>query len=395
MSGEHGIEVEAEIRAIASELGVADFVFTSALVAKGSATRELGDGLLIVGQTGAIVQVKARDPERIGSDTPERANNWAAKEIAKAVKQANGSRREMLRRLDAGEILVAIPERVAHLDEDDQAPYALPIDRSVADWPAIIVINHPDANLHVGSDDLILSRSDWLALYEVLGSVSAMIRYAVRVRDSGISSVLGCEIERYMRFYEESATAADANRSNHDFLIHPTEAAGRGFMILNELAGKLWPLDNPMPWQSPEEYRRIVQFLDEVPPGQRETVGAGLQDLVAGYAQGGASEAAIMASRTSQLVVWCTEESSWSSLEELGIALMGLTWLRHIEAGPLRPDIRETLGVALLRDEDVTLELYCFNDGSLPYDEAMFAMALEEFGPTPLAGPPSSLGSTP
>jgi hypothetical protein len=50
--------------------------------------------------------------------------------------------------------------------------------------------------------------------------------------------------------------------------------------------------------------------------------------------------------------------------------------------------------VALLRDGNVTLELYCFNDGSLPCDKEMFAMALEEYGPTPLAAPPSSLGSS-
>ena len=384
VSGEHGAEVEAEVRAVASELGVADFVFTSALVSKGSGTRELGDGLLIVGEIGAILQVKARDPERIETDTPLRANQWAAREIAKAVKQANGSRREMVRRIDAGEPLVAIPERVAHLDEQGQAPYALPIDESVPGWPAIIVIDHPGANLDVGSDNLVLSRSDWIGLYEVLGSVSAMIRYAARVRESDLPATLGSEIHRYMQFYEQSATAPDANRSNHDFLIHPTEAEGSGFTILNELAGKLWPLDNPVPWQSPEQYRRIVQFLDEVPPGQREIVGAGLQDLVAGYADGGPSKAVIMASRSSQLVVWCTEENSWSSLDELGLALAGLTWARHIEGMPLRPDLRETLGLALLRDGDVTLELYCFNDGSLPVDGETFAIAIEEFGPTPL-----------
>jgi hypothetical protein len=383
-SGEHGIQVEAGVRAVASEFGVADFVFTSELVAKGSGTRELGDGLLIVGEAGAILQVKARDPERIATDSPERANLWAQREIKKAVKQANGSRREMVRRLDAEEALVAIPERVAHLPDAEQQPYALPIDRTAADWPSIVVVDHPTADLHVGSDCLIVSRNDWLGLYEVLGSVSAMVRYAARVRDNSVAAKLGGESLRYMEFYEQSATAPDANRSNHDFLIHPSEAEERGFMILNELAGKLWPLDNPVPWQSPAEYRRIVQFLDEVPPGQRHVVGAGLQDLVAGYAEGGPSKAVIMASRTSQLVVLCSEESSWRSLDELGLALAGLTWARHIEAVSLRPHLRETLGVALLRDGAVTLEVYCHNDGSLPVDEELFAMAIAEFGPTPL-----------
>jgi len=93
-----------------------------------------------------------------------------------------------------------------------------------------------------------------------------------------------------------------------------------------------------------------------------------------------------MASKTSQLSVWCSEEGSWSSLDELSMALAGLTWLRHEEAASLRPELRETLGIALLRDGDVTLEVYCHIDGQQPVDEELFVLAREEFGPTPLSG---------
>jgi hypothetical protein len=93
----------------------------------------------------------------------------------------------------------------------------------------------------------------------------------------------------------------------------------------------------------------------------------------------------IIASKTSQLSVWCSAEGSWSSLNELGIALAGLTWLRHMEASAFRSELRETLGLALLRDGDVTLEVFCHIEGPQPVDEELFAMALEEFGPTPLS----------
>ena len=168
MSGEHGTRVEEEVRSIASDLGVADFVFTSALVSKGGATRELGDGLLIVGSLGAIVQVKARDPERIVDDTPEAANRWAARHIKKADAQVHGSRREIERRLKLGDNLVAVPERVQHLSPQESGAYALPIGGTVAAWPGIIVIDHPTADLDVDSECLVLSKGDWLELYHLM-----------------------------------------------------------------------------------------------------------------------------------------------------------------------------------------------------------------------------------
>jgi len=45
--GDYGRDVEAEVRRLGAALGVADFVYLPAIVRKGSATRELGDGFLI------------------------------------------------------------------------------------------------------------------------------------------------------------------------------------------------------------------------------------------------------------------------------------------------------------------------------------------------------------
>jgi hypothetical protein len=83
--GSHGTEREARVRRIASELDVADFVFTCPLVTKGGgASREIrGDGLLVVGEVGgAILLVKARDPQRAEVDSPERAARWISKNVA-------------------------------------------------------------------------------------------------------------------------------------------------------------------------------------------------------------------------------------------------------------------------------------------------------------------------
>lgn len=109
MAGGHGAAVKEEVRAIAADLGVADFVFGLPLVATGGSTREPGDGLLMVGTSGAILQVKSRRPDRASADSRESANRWTAREIRKALAQARGTRREIERRLQDGECLVAEP----------------------------------------------------------------------------------------------------------------------------------------------------------------------------------------------------------------------------------------------------------------------------------------------
>ena len=61
----HGITREEQVRDIAAHLGVADFVYAALPVRKGAALREVsGDGLLVVGNRGAALQVKARDPRK-------------------------------------------------------------------------------------------------------------------------------------------------------------------------------------------------------------------------------------------------------------------------------------------------------------------------------------------
>ena len=73
----HGTARERHVREIAGLLGVADFVFAAPPIAKGAASREAaGDGLLVVGSRGAVIQVKAREPDARTTDTPEKAERW-------------------------------------------------------------------------------------------------------------------------------------------------------------------------------------------------------------------------------------------------------------------------------------------------------------------------------
>lgn len=83
----YGKKREREVREIAGRLGVSDFVYFAPPMSKGNAQREVaGDGLLLVGDRGAILQVKTRDPIAGVNDSADRVESWVRKNTSKAVK---------------------------------------------------------------------------------------------------------------------------------------------------------------------------------------------------------------------------------------------------------------------------------------------------------------------
>lgn len=79
-----GTRQEKYARHLAADLGVADFVYHPTTVSTGQRTREISDGLLISGESGLILQVKARTPDAASGDDPERAGRWLRKNATAA-----------------------------------------------------------------------------------------------------------------------------------------------------------------------------------------------------------------------------------------------------------------------------------------------------------------------
>jgi len=70
-----GYDAEDATRHSAASWGLPDFVFRSTQSLRGSATREIGDAILVVGSAAASVQVKARlSPTSNRFDTPTRTH---------------------------------------------------------------------------------------------------------------------------------------------------------------------------------------------------------------------------------------------------------------------------------------------------------------------------------
>ena len=182
-----GDAAEQATRDAAARWGLPDFVFHPAQRRRGSATREVGDAILVVGKTAASVQVKAREAE--GDEARERS--WLDKKIRKATRQAVGTVRSLRSTPETAlvnsrgrEVLIKGPEK---------------------DWLCLVVLDHPGIDGYVPeSSAVVLLRRDWEFLFQQLKSTYAVLEYLLRV--SGREPVpLGHEPVRYYQL-----AAADA-----------------------------------------------------------------------------------------------------------------------------------------------------------------------------------------
>src|SRR5665811_1486839 len=105
MADSYGIDVEKRRREISAHHGVPDFVFRPTHVRKGTATREIGDFLLWVGSTVAVVSHKSREPAAAARESQQRRRAWITRNIAEGYRQIVGVARA-LRSSPPGDIVL-------------------------------------------------------------------------------------------------------------------------------------------------------------------------------------------------------------------------------------------------------------------------------------------------
>ncbi len=133
-SESRGKDAEKRAREIAALFGVPDFVYKPLLERKGSAHREISDGMVICGEDGLIMQVKARQTPR--QDTPARAEQWIRKVAKAGRRQAEGTRRRLAQSSAVTFTSLRGYTRTLH---------------AVNGWPAVVVIDHPFASAPIQS----------------------------------------------------------------------------------------------------------------------------------------------------------------------------------------------------------------------------------------------------
>jgi hypothetical protein len=186
---QRGYAAEDATRGSAAAWGLPDFVFRARLAGRASATRELGDAFLVVGELGAVLQVKARTTP--GSDT-ERERAWLTRAIADGRSQARGTIRTMGR--------AGAPRLVNERGREV-------VLRDVADWLPVIVIDHPGVEGYVPDPGpVVLLRRDLEFLFQQLKSTHAVVEYLRRIAPME-PVVLGLESVRYYELAFADAVA--------------------------------------------------------------------------------------------------------------------------------------------------------------------------------------------
>jgi hypothetical protein len=208
---EHGTGAETAAHAAAATWGMPDFVFESAHVSKGSGRRELGDRLLLAGQRGAVVQIKARTiaPK---ADAEERV--WIQKVAAKAMKQAKGTVRQL---------------RLLPAEMVNGRGRVLTVEADAYEWIAVFLLDHDQVPAGtvaswepIGMPAIALTRRDWDFLFDHLRSTTAVLGYLFRAAAEP-AIALGDEPVRY---YEFAAADAEAPPADVD-----TELVGPGGIL--------------------------------------------------------------------------------------------------------------------------------------------------------------------
>ena len=146
-AAQKGIRVEDEVRRRAAARFSSAFVFRVPDVMKlGSGSREIGDGLIVIGPKAIVLQVKARDVAATDSET--RATSWIEKKSAEALRQVAGTVKSV-RQLKAP-ILLEMVEADPRL-----TTVQLPLDpRVVTEFVGVVVIDHDSDEAPVHPLDL-------------------------------------------------------------------------------------------------------------------------------------------------------------------------------------------------------------------------------------------------
>jgi len=207
-----GKAAEAAIQDSAAMWGMPDFVFRPTLDSRPGRVREVGDGLVIVGERGLVIQSKSRiAPSEIQADREER---WLRKNADRAANQASGTIRTLLKG----------PTRL-----ENARGLLLTIDTPSINWMSVVILDHPDVpdDLEIGGRDrtVVLMRRDWEFLFDQLRSSYAVLRYLQRV--AGDDTTLGDEPSRYFECAQADEVA--------DPEVLPEALVGEGFRVSTPL----------------------------------------------------------------------------------------------------------------------------------------------------------------
>jgi hypothetical protein len=265
-----GDAAEHATKSAAAYWGLPDFAFHSSQQFSGHASREIGDAILVVGNTAASVQVKARQAP---SADENRERLWLDKKINQAARQAVGT----IRRVKSTPQTILVNQR----------GHEVAIKGSDKSWQAIIVLDHPGVHDYMPphGGPVVLLRRDWEFLFEQLKSTYAVLEYLPRV-SSTEPVMLGQEPLRYYEFAAADAATrpspldprlATINHTASSTPLLPQAPAGHGeyqhHLLLRSILEDIATIRPKADGMTYADVLDVLACLDATPVGDRAQLG--------------------------------------------------------------------------------------------------------------------------
>lgn len=332
----YGDKVERRVRQIAAILGVPEFVYGQPLIRKGSAVREVSDGILLCGGGGAILQVKSRSRREGRNDSAEEAERWVKKHVERAVRQGRGSRRTIRAYQNANKPLSVTPVRIMTVSEPERSNSQVVLNTDCSDWPVVVVIDHPSnpsVVLPIYDNTFCISLHDWRTLNENLRSTHDTLRYIRDVIDSqpDVSVPLGYESDRFASRVDLDRNFSTGNARAKPWTSYAAREDPLAVAAYRELLDRTWGENDELPGFPIRDYRAILDFLDDAPVVTQVYVGRWIQDRWSELRSRGhrISGATLIVDRPLVLLIDfsenCPSKNDWLAL------LWGLTATRAVE----------------------------------------------------------------
>lgn len=290
-----GEGAEKATHAAAAIYGLPDFIFEPALKQVGGGVREMGDGILVVDRDAVLIQVKNRPNSTEDAAKEER---WIRSNVAAAVRQANGS----IRQLRSG------PARLRNLRGRD-----IEVVGEALDWLALVIVDHanPPEGLRLSDTiegakhpTVVLLRRDWDFLFAQLKSSYAVVEYLKRVSPDAGSCELGREAVRYYELAASDAAASPlpadprfmgANAEHVSAPLLPQAPAGHQNqkahavirIMMEDIAASAFGSDAQDVLTETSEPMRIelLSAIDHLPVSHRESIGSVILEFLEDVSQ--------------------------------------------------------------------------------------------------------------
>jgi hypothetical protein len=209
-------------------------------------------------------------------------------------------------------------------------------DNSYESWPIIVIVDHPGnppVALPYYRDAFAITLNDWRELNKHLRSIHEILRYVKDVLAQGpqVSVPLGAEFDRFASLVDFEASSLSGTRGEVGHRSFAAVLDPYGLAMYRELVERTWGPNDYIPGFPAEDYRPILNYLDDVPAVVQVHVGRWIMELQAELKKTGhrVSGTTLLVNRP--LIYICDYAKNAVSIKDWRGQLFALTALRASE----------------------------------------------------------------